>query len=107
MHNSFYHLYCLIILLFVYSIVSHLSINDNESCAELLLERFVDNLINQCDENGRSSVHAAAFNNHVECLQLLLRYNASASSKDQTGKTPLMVAASYGHSATVGEYKVL
>ena len=98
---------CIELCLFRFFSLSHLSINDNESCAELLLERFVDNLINQCDENGRSSVHAAAFNNHVECLQLLLRYSASASSKDQTGKTPLMVAASYGHSATVGEYDVL
>ncbi len=80
------------------------SINDNESCAELLLERYSTELLNSCDEGGRSSVHAAAFNNHVECLQLLLRYSAVANLIDQTGKTPLMMATSYGHSAAVGKY---
>ena len=78
-------------------------INDNESCADLLLEKYSEELLNLCDEANRSAIHAAAFNNHVECLQLLLRYNAKVNQVDQMGRTPLMMAANYGHSAAVGK----
>lgn len=90
-----------------YTIISLylLSINDHESCAELLLDRYAKELVSACDDAGRSTVHAAAFNNHVECLQLLLRYEASSNTIDQMGRTPLMMAANYGHSAAVGKHQ--
>jgi hypothetical protein len=53
---------------------------------------------------SRTAVHAAAFNDHVECLQLLLRRAASADVPDSLGQTPLMMAAKHGHSNAVGEW---
>ena len=85
-----------------YFLLPH-SINDNESCAELLLDKAGSELVNCQDNGGRTPIHAAAFNDHVECMQLLLRYNAAADIFDNSGKTPLMMAAGYGHSSAVGK----
>lgn len=54
----------------------------------------------------RAPLHAAAFTDHVECLQLLLSHNAQVNSVDSTGKTPLMMAAENGQTNTVGKYEV-
>ena len=54
------------------------------------------------DAGGRTPVHAAAYNDHVECLQLLLKKNGSADVTDSQGQTPLMMAAKHGHTNIVG-----
>lgn len=50
----------------------------------------------------RSPLHAAAFTDHVECLQLLLSHNAQVNGVDAAGKTPLMMAAQNGQTNAVG-----
>lgn len=50
----------------------------------------------------RTPLHAAAFTDHVECLQLLLSHNAQVNSVDAAGKTPLMMAAENGQTNAVG-----
>lgn len=77
------------------------SINDNDSCADLLLERMEKGAVDTQDGGGRTAVHAAAFNNHVECMQLLLRYNAKVSIADNSGRTPVMMAADAGHASVL------
>lgn len=62
--------------------------------------------VNTRDSKGRTAIHAAAFNNHVECMQLLLKYNAVASTVDNTGRTPIMVAANAGHSSVLGKFHI-
>ena len=49
-------------------------------------------------------MHAAAFNDQVECLQLLLSRGGNADAVDQSGKTPLIMAADNGHAGAVGEF---
>lgn len=51
----------------------------------------------------RTPLHAAAFTDHVECLQLLLGNNAQVNCVDAVGKTPLMMAAENGQTNAVGE----
>lgn len=50
----------------------------------------------------RTPLHAAAFTDHVECLQLLLSHNAQVNCVDAAGKTPLMMAAENGQTNAVG-----
>lgn len=50
----------------------------------------------------RTPLHAAAFNDQVECLQLLLSRGGDIDAVDYMDKTPLMIAAENGHSGAVG-----
>lgn len=51
----------------------------------------------------RTPMHAAAYNDQVECLQLLLSRGGDANNIDCYGKTSLMIAAENGHSGAVGK----
>lgn len=55
-------------------------------------------------ETSRTSLHAAAFGDHAECLQLLLRHDAQVNATDNSGKTALMMAAENGQAGAVGRY---
>lgn len=56
-----------------------------------------------CFDSCRTPLHAAAFTDHVECLQLLLAHNAQVNCVDSGGKTPLMMAAENGQTNAVGK----
>lgn len=86
--NSFSPLHCAVM-------------NDNESAAEMLIETFGPAIVNATDSQSRTSLHAAAYTDHVECLQLLLGHNAQVNAIDMLGKTPLMMAAENGQTNAV------
>jgi serine/threonine-protein phosphatase 6 regulatory ankyrin repeat subunit A len=76
-------------------------IRDSESCAELLLERMDTSDINFKDSGGRTAVHAAAFNDNIDCMQLLVSRGGATNLADNMGRTPLMMAAYFGHTNVV------
>ena len=55
------------------------SINDNEPCVELLLERMSPQEMNSQDSGGRTALHASAYNDSAESLVLLLRRGPAVS----------------------------
>ncbi|KPP75000.1 serine/threonine-protein phosphatase 6 regulatory ankyrin repeat subunit A-like [Scleropages formosus] len=86
--NSFSPLHCAVI-------------NDNEGAAEMLIDTLGPAIVNTRDSKSRTPLHAAAFTDHVECLQLLLSHNAQVNAIDASGKTPLMMAAENGQTNAV------
>ena len=50
---------------------------------------------------GRSALHLAAYNGHVECLELLLNHSANMSVVDENGCTALHLACLAGELASV------
>ncbi|TNN02474.1 hypothetical protein fugu_009961 [Takifugu bimaculatus] len=76
-------------------------IHDNEGAAEMLIDTLGPAIVNAKDGKNRTPLHAAAFTDHVECLQLLLSHNAQVNGVDAAGKTPLMMAAQNGQTNAV------
>ncbi|CAC5397375.1 ANKRD28 [Mytilus coruscus] len=76
-------------------------INGNDSCTEILIETLGDSIVNCTDTKGRSALHAAAFSDQCESMQLLLTHGVSVNYCDKTGKSPVMLAAANGHAAAV------
>lgn len=52
---------------------------------------------------SRTPVHAAAYNDHCESLQMLLSNGGDVNRLDNSGKTPLMYAAMNGQTGTLGQ----
>lgn len=46
------------------------------------------------DEFGRTALHFAAFNGHLDCIKLLIEKGCAIDAKDKDGSTPLQRAAS-------------
>ncbi|XP_071368602.1 serine/threonine-protein phosphatase 6 regulatory ankyrin repeat subunit A, partial [Centroberyx affinis] len=87
--NSFSPLHCAVM-------------NDNEGVAEMLIDSLGAAIVNTTDSKGRTSLHAAAFSDHVECVSLLLAHGAQANTVDtHTHSTPLMMAALNGQTNAV------
>uniref|UniRef100_A0A8C9WXT8 Ankyrin repeat domain 28 n=1 Tax=Sander lucioperca TaxID=283035 RepID=A0A8C9WXT8_SANLU len=76
-------------------------IHDNEGAAEMLIDTLGPAIVNAKDGKNRTPLHAAAFTDHVECLQLLLSHNSQVNNVDDAGKTPLMMAAENGQTNAV------
>uniref|UniRef100_A0A3B3TKS5 Ankyrin repeat domain 28 n=2 Tax=Poecilia latipinna TaxID=48699 RepID=A0A3B3TKS5_9TELE len=76
-------------------------IRDNEVAAEMLIDTLGPAIVSAKDGKSRTPLHAAAFTDHVECLQLLLSHNAQVNCVDAAGKTPLMMAAENGQTNAV------
>lgn len=52
----------------------------------------------------RTAMHAGAYNDHVECLELLEQHNGNIDAVDVEGYSPLMVAAQRGHERAIGMF---
>lgn len=52
----------------------------------------------------RTPLHAAAFCGHIDCIQLLLSHDAPVDAIDQSGCTPLMMAAKKGRDGALGKH---
>ena len=57
--------------------------------------------INFTDDHANSPLHMAAANGHVDLVELLLRFGADPSRKNEKGNTPLHWAAANGHQSVV------
>ena len=52
----------------------------------------------------RTAVHAAAFSDNIDCMQLLVSRGGATNLADNMGRTPLMMAAYFGHTNVIGMY---
>ncbi|KAG7252898.1 hypothetical protein CRUP_003956, partial [Coryphaenoides rupestris] len=58
-------------------------------------------MVNTRDPKGRSPLHAAAYSEKVEGLQLVLDQGAEVNAVDGSGRSALMVAADRGQTTAV------
>ena len=55
----------------------------------------------------RTAVHAAAFSDNIDCMQLLVSRGGATNLADNMGRTPLMMAAYFGHTNVIGTYVLI
>ena len=49
-------------------------------------------------------MHASAYNDRVECMELLEQHEGNVNAVDDDGYTPLMIAAERGHDRAMGMF---
>lgn len=59
--------------------------------------------LNNQDWNGRTGLHGAALNGHIQIVRLLLSHGADTNIQNDWGKTALMEAEREGHEEIVSE----
>ncbi|CAK9178062.1 unnamed protein product [Ilex paraguariensis] len=64
---------------------------------EILCLGYVDIELNSVDDHGRTALHVAAINGHVEVLRFLVGVGSDPTVVDSNGWTPLHFASSEGH----------
>ena len=75
--------------------------NGRDNVVTYLLETCEVN-VNKVDDNNWTALHDASRKNHVSCIRLLLQHGADPNIPDsRVGDTPLMLAAFYGHLASM------
>ena len=52
--------------------------------------------------NFRTAMHAGAYNDQVECMELLEQRDGNINAVDADGNTPLMIAAERGNETAIG-----
>lgn len=61
-------------------------------------------VINDYNLTCRTPLHAAAYSEQGESIQILLSHKADVNMADYAGKTAIMYAAINGNASSVGEY---
>ncbi|XP_065190087.1 death-associated protein kinase dapk-1-like [Sycon ciliatum] len=70
---------------------------DSRRVLQFLLKTVSGDVFSQpCDKEGRTAIHAATLQKHLECLKLLCAANLNLNSSDYLGRTPLHLACEKG-----------
>ena len=77
--------------------IQAISQGNNESVSTLLQTNHVD--LDATDTEGRNALHAAAYVDNAEAINLLVQFGAFVDTIDETGQSALMTAAEMGASA--------
>ena len=75
----------------------------NDLCSAVLLEHLGPAAVQVRDCLGQTAIHVAASRESVDILLLLLNYGPELNAQDRRGRTPLMLAASSGHTDVLGK----
>merc|ERR1719322_62651 len=67
--------------------------NDNESCAESLIQIMGEDIVNLKDWKGRTPLHICALTSSLDCTKFLILFNADVDATDSKQRSPLIVAA--------------